>query len=292
MIGWMFFRYCRLALGLSFAAVPIAGLALELHTEKESPYDLALKGKIEGLVPGELRYLRWSDLKGLSTSKMRVDGEFVPGEQEVTIVMLDEVLSKIPRPAGADAIISTCNDGYASIYTSEFIAERRPFIVLEINGNGPEKWPPGGMKFNPGPYVISIADQLSPGASKILDAGHKRPWGVDTLEFINYTERFSQLHTGALSAPGILAEKGRELWINSCFSCHNLPQENLGGTKATRPIQIVATHAAYNPDYFKSYVRNPTKMNPMAKMEPHPHYSDDQLNELIAFLKLTLPQGS
>ncbi len=235
----------------------------------------------------DVRYLRWSELRSLPTTKIRVDGEFVPGEQEVTIVMLDDVLTKLPRSSDADAIISFCNDGYASIYTTEFMAERRPFIVLEINGEGPEKWPPPGMKFNPGPYVISVADQFSPGVSKIQDAGHKRPWGVDTLEFINYRERFARLYSGALDTPVESVKSGRDIWINSCFSCHNVPQENLGGIKAARPIQILAMHATYNPDFFRTYVRNPTKINPMAKMEPHPHYSDSQLEFLIAFLKLT-----
>lgn len=264
--------------------------ALELHAERSSPFDLALTGRLEGVPAGETRYLRHAELAALPTRVLKLTGEFVPGEQDVTVVMLDDVLAKLPRKADADALIAICNDGYASIYTGEFMAEYRPFVVLEINGKGPETWPPEGLTFNPGPYVISITKQLAPDAPALLDAGHKRPWGVDTIEFVNYQERFGLWYKGALKEPSPLIAEGRDIWINSCFSCHNAPQESLGGTKAARPIQIVATHAAYNATYFKTYVRDPKKLNPIATMEPHPHYTDAQLDALIAFLKVTLGQ--
>lgn len=278
------------AAALALCAAPQSVFALELHAERASPTDLAIRGLLKDLPAGETRYVRWAELRALPTRTLRVGDEFVPGEQEVTVVMLADVLAKLPREERADALISICNDGYASVYTAEFMEKHQPFVVLEINGKGPETWPPEGMKFNPGPYVVSVAEQLSPGVSKIMDIGHKRPWGVDTIEFVRYEERFALWHKGALADPSPLIAEGRDIWVNSCFSCHNAPQENLGGTKAQRPIQIVATHAAYNPAYFKDYVRNPKKLNPMATMEPHPHYTDAQLDALIAFLKVTMGQ--
>lgn len=284
MKNWMHGMVC--AAGLVGASMTLS--ALELHAEKSSPHDLVLTGRLKDVPAGEARYLRWSELRAMPTRTLEVVGEFVPGKQEVTVVMLDELLAKLPREAGADAVVATCTDGYASVYTPEFIARYKPFVVLEINGKGPEAWPPEGLSFNPGPYVISIADQLAPGASTLLDAGHKRPWGVDTIELVNYAESFAGFYSGALAEPSAKVLEGREIWINSCFSCHNQPEIKLGGTKASRPLPIVATHAAYNAEYFKTYVRNPKKLNPLATMEPHPHYTDAQLEALIAFLKVKL----
>jgi len=261
---------------------------LQLHEKKESPYDLALKGRLVGLAPGETRYLKWAELRELPNRKIVLEGEFVPGKQEVTAVMLSDILAMLPREAQADSLIATCTDGYASIYNEAFLTKYKPFLVLEINGKGPEQWPPEGLKFNPGPYVISITEVIVPEAKTLLDAGHKRPWGVDTLEFVNYADRFAGFYKGALANPSDVIKEGRELWVNSCFSCHNQPEKNLGGTKAAWPMQIVATHATHNAAYFRDYVRNPTKLNPMAKMEPHPHYTDAQLNALIEFLKVTM----
>jgi hypothetical protein len=269
---------------------PIPLTALELHVEKKSPYDLALSGLIEGVPAGETRYVHWDELSALPTRVLKLDGEFVPGPQDVTVVMLSDLLANLPHPSDADTVLATCSDGYASIYTREYIKDFLPFLVLKINDQGPDSWPPAGLKFNPGPYVISIADQLAPGVSKLLDAGHKRPWGVNAIELVNYDQRFAVLHQGALAHPSATLAEGREIWINSCFSCHNIPQSKLGGTKAGRTIQILATYAAYNTEYFKTYVRTPTKLNPAAKMEAHPHYTDEQLDSLTAFLKATLAQ--
>lgn len=278
--------YCAFMLTRAMSAQT----GLTLHLVKDSPQDLAISGKIKGLPPGETRYIRWSQLRALPSRELVMTDQVMQGKHTLVIVMLDDVLRAIPVAAEADALIATCNDGYASIYSSEFVAQYKPFFVLEINGRKPDQWPPEGMTFNPGPYVISIADEVAPGSGQLLDAGHKRPWGVDALEIIAYNERFAPIYTGALKTPASLAHEGRNIWINSCFSCHQVIPSNLGGIKAGRPIQVVAAQAAFNPDYFKKYVREPQKVNPSAKMEPHPHYTDAQLDALIAFLKLTINQ--
>jgi len=280
-------------IGVAFLAVLSSAPALrafELHAERSSPFDLAVTGRLEGVPAGETRFLRRADLEQLPTRVLTLKGEFVPGEQEVTVVMLNDVLEKLPRMADADALIANCTDKYASIYTNKFMAEYKPFLVLAINGKGPETWPPEGLTFNPGPFVISIAKHLAPNAPELLDAVNKRPWGVDTLEFINYAERFDPWYSGALKEASPFLAEGRDIWVNSCFSCHNAAQHELGGTKAMRPIQILAMHAAFNPEYFKTYVREPKKINPMATMEAYPNYTDKQLDAVIAFLKATMAQ--
>lgn len=287
-------RKLTFAAGLAFLAALLsfapfshaATTALTLHAERASPFDLAIKGRLEGVPPGETRYVRRADLETLPSRVLTLSGEFTPGEQAVTVVLLDDLLARLPRTPDADTVIATCTDGYASIYTREFIATHKPFLVLQINGQGPDHWPPPGMKFNPGPFVISVADELSPGVSALPDIGHKRPWGMDTLELADYATRFTSLLSAPASELPSLAAEGRELWVNSCFSCHESPGATpLGGTKAARPLPILAMHATYNPAFFKTYVRTPTALNPAAKMEPHPHYTDAQLDALIAFLK-------
>ena len=258
--------------------------ALPLHSEKSSPLDLAVTGRLADVPAGEKRYVRWADLRALPTTKLRLDGEFVPGEQELTVVFLSDLWAALPAGAGADTLLATCDDGYASIYRTAFIADYRPFLVLEINGQGPEKWPPAGLNFNPGPYVISVSPRLVPAVATLLDAGHKKPWGVTTLELANFAERDRDSFSGRWAALSARAAAGREIWINSCASCHRGPVSTFGGTKSDRPFEVLAAHAAYNRDYFKKYVRAPTSLIAGAKMEAHPHYTDAQLDALIAFI--------
>lgn len=148
---------------------------LPLHADRASNLDLALTGLLTGTEPGAKRYARWADVARLPRTKLRVNGEFVPGEQEVTVVFLSDLWAALPVREGADALLATSSDGYAAVCGTSFIRDYRPFLVLEINGQGPEKWPPAGLRFNPGPYAISVAASVVPAVAKLIDAGHKRP---------------------------------------------------------------------------------------------------------------------
>jgi mono/diheme cytochrome c family protein len=246
--------------------------------------DLAVTGNVTGVAAGETRYVRWAELRALPSTSFKLTDEFVPGEQEVTALYLDELWAALPCATGADVALVTCRDGYASVYRTDFMKTYRPILVLEINGQGPEKWPPPGLEFNPGPYVITVTKDIVPAVATLLDAGHKRPWGATTIEIANLAERYRDAFTGKWATLSTRAVAGREIWINSCASCHRGPGATFGGTKSDRPFKVLAAHASYNAAYFKKYVRDPKSAMPGATMEAHPHYTDEQLVELIAFI--------
>ena len=258
--------------------------AVELHRERSTPHDLEVKGRLVGVPAGEARFLRWAELRALPTAKLKLDGEFVKGEQEVTVVWLKDLWAALPRAEEANALLAICSDGYTAVYRRKFIEDYRPFIVLEINGDGPDKWPPKGLNFNPGPYVITVAKEVVPAVATMPDAGHKRPWGVATVEVANFEERYHDAFSGKRAALSARAQEGREIWIDSCASCHHGPGTIFGGTKSDRPFEVLAAHAGYNKAYFKKYVRDPKSVMPGATMEAHPHYTDAQLDALMAFI--------
>lgn len=269
-------------LGALAAAQPAR--ALDLHRERSSPYDLALTGILAGVAAGETRYLRWSDLRSLPTSRLTLDGEFIKGPQSVTVVFLDDLWKALPAAPGADSLLATCSDGYASVFTSGFISRYRPFLVLEINGKGPRDWPPPGLAFNPGPYVVTVSAGLVPAAGRLRDLRHKKPWGVTTLEVASYAERFKPFYTGTWAPLSPSARDGRDIWINACASCHQGPSGVFGGTKSGRPFEVIEAYAGHDQAYFMKYVRDPKALVPCAKMEPHPGYTDAELSGLIEFI--------
>jgi hypothetical protein len=272
------------ATALCLLAIVGPARALELQGARGSPFDLALTGKVAGIPVGATRYARWSDLRALPTAQLTLKGEFIDGPQVVTVVFLSDLLKALPVSPDADAVLATCADGYASVFTSAFISSYRPFLVLEINGRGPVDWPPKGLDFNPGPFVVTVSPDLVPAAARYRDVEHKKPWGVTTLEFATYSERYRPVYSGrweSLTAP---ARDGREIWINSCASCHQGPAGIFGGTKAERPFEVIAAYAGFDRPFFMKYVRDPKSLVPCAKMEPHPHYTDEELSGLIAFI--------
>lgn len=270
------------ALCLPAAAEPAR--ALDLHGARSSPFDLAITGMLAGVPSGEARYARWSDLRALPTARLALDGEFIKGPQELTVVFLDELWKALPAAPGADTLLASCSDGYASVFTADFISRYRPFLVLEINGKGPEKWPPPGLAYNPGPYVVTVSPDLAPAVARFRDLEHKKPWGVTTLEVASYAARYGPVYSGKWASLSPGAADGREIWINSCASCHPGPLGIFGGTKAARPFQVIAAYAGYDRPFFMKYVRNPTSLVASAEMEPHPHYTDADLSHLIEFI--------
>lgn len=271
------------ALACLLAARPAS--ALELHTTRTAPTDLAITGLLVGLAPGEVRYVSWGDLRALPTTTLTTTDGFLRGPQSVTALFLSDLLKALPTTARADCVLATCYDGYASVYTTGFIATYRPFLALEIAGKGPTAWPSPATVYNPGPYVITVSSELVPAAASYLDLGHKKPSGIVTLEIGNFAERYAGDFTGAWAHLSPKAQAGREIWINSCGSCHPGPGAGgFSGTKSGRPFPVLVAYAAYAEPYFRKYVRDPKSISASAKMEPHPHYSDAQLDELVAFI--------
>lgn len=275
------------AMGL--LALPGPARALDLHAERGSPFDLALTGRLAGVPAGQTRYASWPDIRALPTVRLTLTGEFTSAEQVLTVVFLDELLKALPAGPGADTLLATSTDGYAAVYTRDFIALYRPFLVLEIDGRGPKDWPPPGLDYNPGPYVITVSSALVPAAVRYRDIEHKKPWGVAAIELANYAERYRGIYTGSRAHLSASAQDGRDIWVNSCACCHPGPPGAFGGTKAERPFQVIAAYAGYDRPFFMKYVRKPKSLVPCAKMEPHPDYSDEELSNLIEFITAGQP---
>lgn len=265
-------------------ALTVSVSALELREERGSVYDLEVSGRLVGVPAGEARFVAREDMETLGTETLRVAGIFGPGERELKVIWLEEVWAALPRENEADVLLAYCRDGYLAVYREDFIAAYRPFVILEIDGRGPDRWPPEGLKLNPAPWVIAVSGAVVPRVADLLDAGHKQPWGVMSIQVGRYAEVFEAIYTGRWSRLSLSAEAGREIWVNACTNCHTGPGGMIGGTKANRPFEVLAAQAGYNRDYFKAYVRNPQGTMPEAKMEAHPHYTDAQLEALIAFI--------
>jgi cytochrome c2 len=274
-----------IAAALCFLAAAGQARALELRAERSSPNDLAVSGSLAGFPRGSVRYARWQDLRALPTSQLTLSGEFTKGPQVVTVVFLADLWKALPVSDGADALFARCaSDGYAAVYTADFISKYRPFLILEIDGKGPKDWPPPGLAFNPGPYVITVSSVLVPAAGNFLDLEHKKPWSVTSIELGSFADRFKGVYTGNWASLSPEASRGREIWVNSCASCHAGPEGTFGGAKADRPFPIIAAYARFDRPFFLKYVRNPKSLVASAKMEAHPWYTDGQLEDLIAFI--------
>jgi len=263
--------------------------ALTLHPLRSAATDLQISGLLKGVPVGESRWIRWEDIRELPSQTIETEGEFLAGRQNVQIVLLENLTNQLPLAAGADTVLADCADGYTAVFTTDFRTRWKPYIVVAINGQGPTAWPLPGMDMNPGPYVVSVSDEVVSGVNKLMDVAHKQPWATTGLRFVHHADEFVASHTGEWQSLSESAVRGRELWVNSCHSCHTGPDGITGGSKSGRPFAVLKAHAQFNRAWFIDYVRNPQAKIPGALMTPHPHYSDSQLADLIAFILAEKP---
>jgi hypothetical protein len=278
-----FRRAARLALGLGLL-LPAARAMLPLHPDRSSPFDLAVAGGLAGVPEGATRYVRYADLRALPTTKLHLADEFRRGDQEVTVVFLADLWKELPLAPDADCLLATCTDEYAGIFRRGFIDTYRPFLVLEIDDRGPSQWSGRGFFDDPGPYAITVSSALAPAAAQFLSLEHKKPWGVTTVAFARYAEKFHDAYAGPWAMLSPRATAGREMWINACASCHLGPGDTFSGTKSHQAFAILQAVAKGNPALFRQYVRQPTSVIAGAKMQEHAYFTDEQLNALIAFI--------
>lgn len=174
-------------------------------------------------------------------------------------------------------------DGYYSIYPTKFVQDYDPYLVLDFDGV--EK---GSLKLEGtpelGPFYITFAAPLVQGSDEMPDPDNKRPFGVTKMTLGSYDDLLGFMYEGAFANLDAAAKYGRELYTNNCMSCHAWTAEGPGGVFSNRTAQILSVHAKFNRDYFSKYIINPTQFIPDVKMPKHPHYADEEIDALIAFL--------
>ncbi|MEE4660369.1 MAG: c-type cytochrome [Halieaceae bacterium] len=278
-----------LALGVLGSAFHSSALATELTLSRErtSDTDLEVFGLLQGLAAGESGFIAHADLLTLPTETLSLKVDFyLEPSFEVTVVFMDDVLAALPLAEGADTALMHCRDGYLSIFTDSFRRDYRPFFVLQIEGSNPEDWPETLNEQYLGPYFVSVSETLTPAYTDLFDGWSKRPWGAYALEVVNYQDEYAPVYEGAFARLSESAQQGRDMYLNNCMSCHQWEDGHFGGTTSNRVFPVLASTAVYNNDYFRSFVRNPSRYMKGVYMPAHAHYTDADFEKLTDFLSV------
>ncbi|MCH2156326.1 MAG: cytochrome c [Opitutales bacterium] len=225
--------------------------------------------------------LSYEFVAGLEAKELNLHQPPYFNHAKLKVVPMEALWKSVAGAEEKDTLLAWCWDGYLSHFSRDFSKEKEAFIVVEINGVKPSNWKES-FDVDPGPFFFSFDDQAHPG---VLGSGHKMPWGVTEIEFVNYAERFEPYYSGKFTELSHQGEIGRKYWMVSCISCHSGPAGTIGGSRAMRPFEILAAHAIHNSEYFINYTINPQSFNPNSKMSAVTYFSEEQLTDLIAFMK-------
>lgn len=263
-----------------------ASLVTRSSTERKLSTDLEIIGDLAGVTEGNVRYVARQDLLSLPQVSFRVgnDPNF-SAPTEVSGVLLQNVVRNLAASPASDLVVAICADDYRAYYPVAYLTDHLPVLVLTVNGLPPERWPkdPERHGLEMGPYLITH-ENFKP-AFKILahEDEPQIPWGVIRLEFRNEKEVLAVIAPPASAASDPKVQQGLRIAQQNCLRCHNM--NDVGGTKARHPWQVLSVWAATSPDYFAAYVRNPKSKNPHAEMYPNPSYDDATLQALIAYFQ-------
>jgi len=262
---------------------PVTNPRIILYTERSSPGDLEVSGDLAIAPARATRYIRYQDLLNLPQESHTVsDDSNLPANTEIGGIALETLARQLGQSPDTfiDAI---CDDQYRANYPHDYIATHHPLLVLRINGNPHDQWPPSKDGGNLGPYLIS--HPFFKPSFKILSHEDEPqiPYGVVRIEFHRESVVF-----GAIRPPGTWpanspVERGYLIARQDCFRCHNMGAE--GGTKAGRSWLQLARRAAQNGPRFRQTIRNPQSVNPKATMPAHSAYDDATLAALTAYFK-------
>jgi mono/diheme cytochrome c family protein len=258
-------------------------LSTKLHAARTSPSDLALSGDLAGVPRGETRYLARDDLVGIS-QPMTIspdDGNFKEAAK-VRAIPLEDLTRALGVPT-TDMLIADCKDKYQSHYIRRYLIDHHPVLVTALNG-APLK---ESTVDDYGPYMIAHMN-FNP-AFKILahEDEPQIPWGVVHLAFRDEATVLGAIAPRGAHAGDAALQDGFKIAQQNCFRCHNNGAE--GGLKSGVTWTALAALAAYSPDFFKVYVRDPKSKNPNTRMAANAEYDSTTMAALIAYFRTFTP---
>lgn len=274
----------------ALVATPVSASQIILHGERSSPGDLEVGGELAGVPHGSTRYIRYDDLLRLPQESSTVSDDSNFREKiEIEGVSL-EILARLLGQAPADAlIVAICYDQYRTNYPRDYLAAHHPVLVLRVNGQLRDHWPPSENGGPLGPYLIS--HPFFKPAFKILSHEDEPqiPYGVTRIEVRRESVVFGAIRPPGKWQPNSPVGQGYVIARQDCFRCHNMGAE--GGTMAGRSWLKLAELATDDGKKFRQTIRNPASVTPGAKMPAQPAYDDATLDALTAYFKTFAPAG-
>jgi mono/diheme cytochrome c family protein len=261
-----------------------------LTSRRDHSTDLEITGLVDGVPPGESRFISYASLSSLPkvTFVLKHDDNFaeLPVESAMVSGVDLEVLAKTvgARP-DAELISAVCADGYTAPFPTEAIHAHHPVLVLTMDGLPLDVWAEKNQKPDLGPYLITY-DNFVPAFHVLSHSDFAQsPAQLVRLDFTTSKQQAEAFAPIADASHSITpqVQDGYLISQQNCFRCHN--SGPYGGTKSGKSWQKLAKLAKKDPAEFQAWVRNPKSVDPDSKMPPNPKYDQATLDALTAYFQ-------
>jgi len=272
----------RHLVALAFAfALPCAAQTLHLNPTRHAATDLEISGQLTSLAPNAVGYLTREQLLTLPQVSAHVVGNenFTEGTAiDVRGPRLETIAAALPVSRFSDLLEARCDDAYRAHYTSEFLHQHHPILVLTINGQTPAAWAKRTHQYDPSPYFVAY-DHFVPAFHILSHADYAQvPANIIRLHFTTAAEVFGPIMPRPTSTA---VEQGFAIAKQNCLRCH--ASGSSGGPKSTYTWTDLANLARNSPGVFDSTIHDPKAINPKATMPGNPQYDAATIASIHAY---------
>lgn len=190
--------------------------------------------------------------------------------------LLGDIFKETPENLRVSTFVLKARDGYEVRFSGEKLLDPAAFFAF-ADAEHRHFLPISEQKAQPGPlYVVWEGERGD--ASE-----YPRPWGLASIERTKGDAGLEHTVPDGGYGDNARAETGGVLFKKQCIHCHSINQQ---GGKVGPDLNVPQNILAYRPEaQVRAYIRDPRVFR-YSNMPPHPDLSDEDLDALIAYLKL------
>lgn len=177
-------------------------------------------------------------------------------------------------PLDARQFVLRATDGYTVPLQGARLLEGGAFVAF-ADDEHPDRWEPiGPRRSDPAPFYLVWKQR-----SQCNLETHPRPWQLAVIEVTRFEAAFP--HTVPTGEPEeSAARRGFATFARECVRCHAINRE---GGRVGPDLNVPRSIVEYRPtEQIRAYIRNPLSFR-YGAMPPHPHLSDGDLDDLVAY---------
>lgn len=176
-----------------------------------------------------------------------------------------------------DTLVLTASDGYAPTLNASQLSQHQAMLVFAEAGLADFQFASlaqGKAMISPAPFYL-----VWPGAGKAAEH-YAWPYQLVKIELIRFRDRYQRVLPPENATAQV--RQGFQLFQQNCLKCHSINlQGGVLGPELNAPKNVTEY---WQKSDLKAFIRNPESYRYQSKMPAFGHFSDTEIEALLAYL--------